>query len=340
MDEKFITLAIESSCDDTGIAILNGQYDLLNSKLASQIASHSQYGGVVPELASRMHQEAILPLLDEVLKSAGITDPKSQIDLIAVTSGPGLMGSLLVGVMAAKGLAQALEKPIIGVNHLEGHIFANILSNRNLCPPFLSVVVSGGHTEVILVKQLGEYKLIGSTRDDALGEAYDKVSKVLGLGYPGGPIIDKLAVEGSIDSFTFPTPLSNTNKVEFSFSGLKTAVMNAVQKKNKLSEPFNNCDLCASFQKAAINSLICKIQLAMVQTQVTSLTLSGGVAANSALRKELTLLSEKLNWNLFLPPKDMCTDNAAMIAAAGYCAYKRGIRSDLSLSPNPSWEIW
>lgn len=340
MKKRFVTLAIESSCDDTGVAILEDKYNLRCSKLASQIEWHSKYGGVVPELASRMHQEAIIPLIDNVLKESGIKNPEKELDLIAVTSGPGLMGSLLVGVIAAKGLSQTWKVPIVGVNHLEGHLFANILANESLQAPFISVIVSGGHTEIVLVNDEGVYKLLGSTRDDAIGEAYDKVSKLMGLGYPGGPIIDKLAMNGNMNAFKFPTPLSNSDKVEFSFSGLKTSVINKIHKLQQNGEVFSNEDLCASFQYAAVKALIIKIKLAVKQTGVKTLTLSGGVAANSFLRNELTCISKKKGWRLYLPPKFMCTDNAAMIAAAGYSLYHRGIVSDLSLAPNPSWEIW
>lgn len=340
MSNKFITLGIESSCDDTGIAILSGQYDVLSSKLFSQVSSHTQYGGVVPELASRMHQEAILPLLKNIFLKAGIVKPAEDIDLIAVTAGPGLMGSLLVGVMTAKALSQGWGIPLIGVNHLEGHLFANVVANRELSPPFISVIVSGGHTEIILVKDFGEYELLGSTRDDAAGEAFDKVSKALGLGYPGGPIIDKLAQKGNPDSYELPMPLSQTREIEFSFSGLKTATVTLVEKVEKTGEKVNINDLCASFQKAVIGSLIGKIRLAVKKTGINKIALSGGVAANSELRSVLSKLAETNNWKVYLPPKEMCTDNAVMIAAAGFNAYKRGISSDLSLSPNPSWEIW
>ena len=340
LPDKFYTLAIESSCDDTGIAILNGQHEMLSSLLSSQISSHSKYGGVVPELASRMHQEAILPLLKESLVEANITDPKSEIDLIAVTAGPGLMGSLLVGVMTAKALSQGWGVPLIGVNHLEGHIFANVAANPELEPQFISLIVSGGHTEVILIKDFGDYELLGTTRDDAAGEAYDKISKALGLGYPGGPVVDKLAKLGDANRYKLPVPLQNTDDIEFSFSGLKTAAVTLLQKAEANNEAICAEDFCASFQKSAITSLTGKTALAVSKTGVKRITISGGVAANSALRAELARLADKNKWQLFLPPISMCTDNAGMIAAAGYNAYHRGVKSDLSLSPDPSWEIW
>jgi N6-L-threonylcarbamoyladenine synthase len=294
----------------------------------------------VPELASRMHQESIIPLLKEVLSKAGITKPSKEIDLIAVTAGPGLMGSLLVGVMTAKALSQGWNVPIVAVNHLEGHLFANVVTNKDLKPPFLSVIVSGGHTEIILVREFGSYILLGSTRDDAAGEAYDKISKVLGLGYPGGPAIDELAKTGDPDRYKLPMPLSDTQDVEFSFSGLKTATITLIHKLEKTEGKIDTNDLCASFQKAVVGSIIGKLLLAINKTGVHKVAISGGVAANSRLREDLQNLFEKNNWELYLPPKMVCTDNAIMIAAAGYNMFDRGIKSDLSFSPNPSWTIW
>jgi len=337
---NLITLGIETSCDDTALAILRGKDVVLSSVISSQIEYHTVYGGVVPELASRMHQEAIIPLLEKVLIDSEITDPSKEIDLIAVTAGPGLMGSLLVGVMTAKALSQAWKIPIIGVNHLEGHIFANVAANKNLSPPFISAIVSGGHTEIVDVKNFGKYELLGSTRDDAAGEAYDKISKMLGLGYPGGPVIDRLAAKGDPSGIVLPTPLSSSGKVEFSFSGLKTAAANIIRSSEKTGISLKKENLCASFQKAVIESLVCKIKLAMNITGVKRLTLSGGVAANSGLRGRLKEMTSEEGWELFLPPLEMCTDNAVMIASAGYDSYLRGNRSDLSLSPDPSWEIW
>lgn len=338
--KPFITLGIETSCDDTGLALLSGADWVAASALSSQTASHSVYGGVVPELASRMHQEAIIQLLDVVLRDAGLNAPEKEIDLIAVTAGPGLMGSLLVGVMTAKALAQGWNKPIIGVNHLEGHIFANVADHKELRPPFISVIVSGGHTELVLAEDFGKYRLLGSTRDDAAGEAYDKLAKILGLGYPGGPEIDKLARGGDSDAYPLPVPLSGTKEIEFSFSGLKTAAITLIDNAKKNGEAINIPDLCASFQKAIIESLTGKIELAVSKYGVTKIALSGGVSANSALRSKMSELAEKKRWQVFLPSPAMCTDNAIMIAAAGYNAYHRGVRGGLTLSPDPSWELW
>lgn len=337
-----LTLGIETSCDDTALALLDGSNHIAASVISSQISFHSVYGGVVPELASRMHQEAILPLLEELLRKAGVKKPWSEIGLIAVTAGPGLMGSLLVGVMTAKALSQGWEVPLIGVNHLEGHIFANIAGcGENVPqPPFVSVIVSGGHTEIVFVKEIGGYELLGSTRDDAAGEAYDKVSKVLGLGYPGGPVIDKLASSGNPGAFPLPIPLLSTKEIEFSFSGLKTAAITLIEKEIVKGSEFPLADICASFQKAVVESILAKLKLALKTTGAKRVTLSGGVAANSALRSSLSAYAKARDLELFLPLRDMCTDNAAMIAAAGLSSYQRGCRSDLTISPDPSWSIW
>jgi len=330
--EPFLTLGIETSCDDTAIAVLEGQSKVRSSLVSSQLALHAPFGGVVPELASRDHQERILPLLFSALSEAGVTDPARQLGLIGVTSGPGLMGSLLVGVMTAKALSQAWNLPILGINHLEGHLFANVIHYPGLRPPFLTLLVSGGHTEIILARAFGDYKILGCTRDDAAGEAYDKLAKMLGLGYPGGPAVDRLAERGNPDAFALPVPLADTEEVEFSFSGLKTAVLNLLRKLEGRGEVSVE-DVCASFQKAVVRALEVKLELAVRKTGVTQVTLSGGVAANSALRK--TVLHRK-DWRVFLPPAVLCTDNGAMVAAAAYSGHRRGRRGTLDLSPDPS----
>ncbi len=337
----FLTLGIETSCDDTAFALLEGERRILASVIASQVADHSPFGGVVPELASRKHQEVLLPLLRSVLEKTGVRG--RDLSLIAVTAGPGLMGSLLVGVMSAKALSQGWGVPLIGVNHLEGHMFANILADPALVPPFLCLVVSGGHTEIVLMRARGEYLCLGSTRDDAAGEAYDKAAKLLGLGYPGGPQIERMAHGGDEKAFDLPVGLKSSGVVEFSFSGVKTALRSVVQSltdegpaKGKLPVP----DLCASFQRAITESLLVKLRLAVEQTGVRRVAISGGVAANGALREGLAALGKKLGWAVYLPPKEYCTDNGAMIAAAGYDSYRRGRRTALSFTANPSWEIW
>lgn len=331
-----ITLGIETSCDDTGLALLEGPRRVLADVLHSQVEVHAPFGGVVPEVASRLHQDAFLPLLMRLLESAQIKDPKKEIDLIAVTVGPGLMGSLLVGVMSAKGLAQAWGVPIVGVNHLEGHIFANVMAHEELAPPFLSLVVSGGHTEIYEVLDYGNYNLLGRTRDDAAGECFDKVAKLLDLPYPGGPIIDKLAQKGNSTTFDFPVPLSNSGEVEFSFSGLKTAVLWAVKKLKAKGQAIPVEDICASFQRAVVESLVGKVRLAVKKTGIRKVAISGGVAANSALREALR---KERDIEAFIPPVKMCTDNGIMIAAAGYNRYMRGHVDDLRINPNPSMSL-
>ncbi|MCF7934948.1 MAG: tRNA (adenosine(37)-N6)-threonylcarbamoyltransferase complex transferase subunit TsaD [Synergistales bacterium] len=328
-----MTLGIETSCDDTGVCVLRGQREELASRIAGQNADHAPFGGVVPERASRRHQEVLLPLLQEVFAEAGVNNPARELDLIAVTAGPGLMGSLLTGVMCAKGLAQAWELPLIGVNHLEGHIFANVTAFPELTPPFLSLIASGGHTELVLVRALGDYRVLGRTRDDAVGEAYDKVAKLLDLDYPGGPEVDRLAGSGDPGSFAFPVPMKNSDEIAFSFSGLKTAVLWVVRACRQAGADLPGADICAAFQHAAVSALLAKIRLAARRTGVSRVAVSGGVAANSELRRRMALLDDL---ETYLPPRGLCTDNATMIAAAGYSAWRRGVRSDLSLAPDPS----
>ena len=337
--EPFLTLGIETSCDDTAVAVLEGPRRILAAGLASQVEDHAPHGGVVPELASRKHQEAILPLIHRVLKEAGVRNPARELHLLAVTSGPGLMGSLLVGVMTAKALSQAWEVPLVAVNHLEGHLFANVVAHEGLAPPFLCLIVSGGHTEIQLVRAFGDYRLLGATRDDAAGEAYDKVAKLLGLGYPGGPVVDRLAGQGNPEAIPFPVPLADSGVVEFSFSGLKTAVLWALKRLEREGASIPVEDLCASFQRAAVTSLAEKVRLGVEQTGVRRVALSGGVGANGALRARLEEEGARRGWEVFLPPRDLCTDNGVMIAAAGYGAFRRGIRCDLSFSPDPAWEL-
>lgn len=336
-EETFLTLGMESSCDDTAVAVLRGGRTVEAELLSSQLEDHVPFGGVIPEFAARRHLEAFLPLTEEALRRAGVLNPGKDIGLIAVTAGPGLMGSLLVGVMAAKALALAWNVPLLGVNHLEGHIFANVVSSPELSPPFLCMVVSGGHTEIVMVQGFGEYVFLGGTRDDAAGEAYDKVAKILGLPYPGGPEVDGLASSGNPDAFDFPSPLKGSPEIAFSFSGLKTAVFTRIKKMRGEGIEIPVEDVCASFQKAVTDSLMTKLRLAVQRTGVRSVSISGGVAANSALRD--ALLREK-GWKVFIPPRNRCTDNAVMIAAAGFAAFRRGVRSSLDLAPDPSWELW
>ena len=333
--DRFLTLGIESSCDDTSVAVLEGPRTILSWNISSQTERHAAFGGVVPEYASRMHLEAILPLTREALAEAGVSDPAKELSLIAVTRGPGLMGSLLVGVMTAKAFAQAWNVPIVGVNHLEGHIFANVVDHEDLKFPFLCMVVSGGHTEIVLARASGDYQMLGATQDDAAGEAFDKVAKVLGLPYPGGPVIDRLAKQGSASAFHFPAVLPNIEGLNFSFSGLKTAAINQINHlRQKGDVPVE--DFCASFQAAVVRNLITRLEQAVEQTGVKNVAISGGVAANSAFRDAV---ASHPGWNAFLPSKMFCTDNAVMVAAAGYAAFMRGERSDISMGPDPALDF-
>ncbi|NLA90380.1 MAG: tRNA (adenosine(37)-N6)-threonylcarbamoyltransferase complex transferase subunit TsaD [Synergistaceae bacterium] len=336
-DKNLLTLGIESSCDDSAVALLRGQRDVRAELLSSQIKAHSPFGGVIPEFAARMHLSAFLPLIKEAFARAEITDPAKEIGLIAVTAGPGLMGSLIVGVMAAKALAMAWNIPLMPVNHLEGHMFANVVSFPDLEPPFLCMIVSGGHTEIVLAEDYGKYTFLGGTRDDAAGEAFDKTAKVLGLPYPGGPEVDRLAKSGNPRAFDFPVPLKSRPEITFSFSGLKTAAMTEINRLAAAGKPLPVADICASFQRAVVDSLVGKLALAVKKTGLKTIALSGGVAANSALR---AALKAKKAWKVYLPPPNRCTDNAVMIAAAGYSAFMRGEQPTLSFAPDPSWEPW
>ncbi|EEX47575.1 MULTISPECIES: tRNA (adenosine(37)-N6)-threonylcarbamoyltransferase complex transferase subunit TsaD [Jonquetella] len=327
-----LLLAIESSCDDTSVALVRGR-TALGWLISSQIERHSPFGGVVPEYASRMHLEALLPLTERLMKEAAVS-PR-DLDGIAVTYGPGLMGSLLVGVMAAKALSQVWGVPLIGVNHLEGHLCAGLVSSPDLDFPFLCAVVSGGHTEVLLCRGPGDYQLAARTRDDAAGEAFDKLAKMLGLGYPGGPVVDRLAAGGRPDAFDLPRPKFD-GSMDFSFSGLKTAVLNMVNHWRQRGEEIPTEDLCASFQQAVVDVLIDRLEQAAEKTGVRSVAISGGVAANSRFREAV---SSHPGWKAFVPPKSYCTDNAVMIGVAGGLSLKAGRTSDLTLSPDPSLDV-
>ena len=332
MSENFLTLGIETSCDDTGVAILKNDNEVLCEFLSSQIKDHSRFGGVIPEFAARKHLENLLPLIDAALKECNISG--NDLNLIAVTHGPGLMGSLIVGVQTAKALSQVWNVPLIGVNHLEGHLFAPLVDSKDLEPPFLSLIVSGGHTEIIQVKNFGDYELLGETRDDAAGEAYDKAARILGLKYPGGPEIDRLAKDGNPNAFDFPVPLRNTHEIEFSFSGLKTALLWQVKKFQEKGEDIPVQDLCASFQRAVTEALIAKVNLAVKNTGIKKVSASGGVSANSSLRK--ALISNK-NFNAWLPELKRCTDNAVMIAMAGHNSWVRQDRTTFDeITADPS----
>lgn len=331
--KDILTLGIESSCDETAAAVLSGARTLLSNVISTQIPVHRKYGGVVPEIASRKHIINVMPVIDEAISKAGVN--LSDINQIAVTYGPGLQGALLVGISAAKALAFSLNIPLIGVNHLEGHIFANFLSEENLEPPFVALVVSGGHTSLVKVMGYNKFSLMGETRDDAAGEAFDKVARVMGLKYPGGPEIDKLAKEGNPFAVDFPKALRNEG-YDFSFSGLKSAVLNYLNTKKLKKEEINKADIAASFQEAVVEILAEKAISALEASNLDTLVLAGGVAANSALGKTLQTESKRHNYRYISPKPILCTDNAAMIACRGYYQAQAGFLSDLYLNAEPS----
>lgn len=329
-----IVLGIETSCDETSVAILSDG-KILSNVVSSQIDIHKKFGGIVPEIAARHHLSNLPIVFKNAIDMANISI--DQIDLISVTYGPGLIGALLVGISFAKGLSLRLGKPLIGVNHIVGHVFANYITYPHLKPPYIVLMVSGGHTEILLVKQDDEIEVLGKTVDDAAGEAFDKVARILGLGYPGGPEIDKLSKNGDENKFNFPRPMMDSKSYNFSFSGLKTAVLYTVQKFDKDNVPKE--DIAASFQKAVVEILLKKTFKAAKDLNVNTIVLAGGVAANSYLRKKAQKLSEKQNIKVLIPPLEFCTDNAAMIAMAGYKLYKKGISSDSTLEAVPNLKI-
>ena len=312
--EEILTLGIETSCDETAASIIKGSREILSNVISTQIPLHQKFGGVVPEIASRKHILNIMPVVDEAVRTANIK--LSDVNQIAVTYGPGLVGALLVGVSAAKTLAFALDVPLIAVNHLEGHIFANFLSHIELEPPFLSLIVSGGHSALIKMNDYNNFEMLGQTRDDAAGEAFDKIARVMGLPYPGGPEIDKLAKSGDPNAVEFP--IAKVDEYDFSFSGLKSAVLNYLNSAKMKGEVINNADVAASFQKAVIDALIEKTLHAAEESKFDKIVLAGGVAANSALEATLRENCERRGFKFYYPSKILCTDNAAMIACRGY----------------------
>lgn len=323
-------LGIESSCDETSVSIVKNGREVLSNVIDSQIPIHEKFGGVVPEIASRNHIEAISRVTEKALAEANITFEK--IDVIACTHGPGLVGALLVGVSYAKALSYALNKPLVGVNHIEGHIAANYLTYPELEPPFLAVIISGGHTHLVHVKGYNEFELLGKTRDDAIGEAFDKVARVIGLGYPGGPKVDKLAKEG-VDNI--PLPKVQIEGLDFSFSGIKTAVINLHHK----NPDVNKADLAASFEETVSNLLVEHTKKALSQTGLRKVVLAGGVSANSYIRKKFDLLAKEKDVQVFYPEMKLCTDNAAMIASAGFYNFQAGKTADLTLNAVPNLKL-
>lgn len=335
-DDVYI-LAIESSCDETAAAVVKNGREVLSNVISSQIALHTLYGGVVPEIASRKHIEKINQVIEEALKEAGVT--LKDITAIAVTYGPGLVGALLVGVSAAKAISFATGIPIIGVHHIEGHISANYIENKDLEPPYVCLVVSGGHSHLVVVKDYGEYEIIGRTRDDAAGEAFDKVARAIGLGYPGGPKIDKLSKEGNPEAIRFPRAKVDDNEYDFSFSGLKSAVLNYLNGCQMKGEAVCEADVAASFQKAVIDVLVEHGIHAVKKYGYNKFAIAGGVASNSSLRQAFETECEKRNIEFYHPSPIFCTDNAAMIGVAGYYEYIKGVRSGLELNAVPNLRL-
>lgn len=329
MKKDILILGIESSCDETSVAVVKNGREVLSNVISSQIDIHEKFGGVVPEIASRNHVEAISNVMKKSLEKANVK--LENIDAVACTYGPGLVGALLVGVSYAKALSYALEKPLIGTNHIEGHIAANYITHKDLKPPFLCLIISGGHTHLVHIKDYKEFEILGKTRDDAIGEAFDKVARVIGLGYPGGPKIDKLAKEGNAN---INLPKTHFENLDFSFSGIKTAVINLNHKTPNL----NKADLSASFEKVVTDVLIENTIKAVKELKINNVALAGGVSANSYIRKRFEEL-EKEGIKIFYPEPILCTDNAAMIASAGYYNYINGIKSDLELNAIPNLKI-
>ena len=330
-------LAIESSCDETAAAVVRNGREVLSNVIYSQIDLHTVYGGVVPEIASRKHIEKINQVVDKALKDAGLSF--NDIDGIAVTYGPGLVGALLVGVSFAKSLSFATGIPLIGVHHIEGHICANYIENKELQPPFMALVVSGGHTHLVKVKDYGEYEILGRTRDDAAGEAFDKVARAIGLGYPGGPKVDKVSKEGNPEAIVFPKAKVNDSVYDFSFSGLKSAVLNYLNQAEMKGEEISVPDVAASFQKAVVDVLVDHTISAAKEYGFKEVALAGGVASNSGLRAAMEEACEKNNIKLYRPSPIFCTDNAAMIGVAGYYEYIKGNRSDYHLNAVPNLKL-
>lgn len=337
MNRDIYVLAIESSCDETAAAVVKNGREVLSNIISSQIDLHTIYGGVVPEIASRKHIENIDVVIENALNKANKT--LEEIDLIAVTYGPGLVGALLVGVSVAKALAFTLNKPLLGVHHIKGHVAANFIENKGLEPPFICLIVSGGHTNLVLVKDYNDFEIIGKTRDDAAGEAFDKVARSVGLGYPGGPKIDKKAKEGNSKAIVFPRAKVNDNKYDFSFSGIKSAVLNYQNQASMKGEEINVADMVASFQKAVVDVLVGHTIMAAKEYGINTIALAGGVAANSCLRESIEKECKKYDFSLCYPSLIYCTDNAAMIGAAAYFDYIKGKRDTWDLNAVPSLKL-
>ncbi|MDD6214375.1 MAG: tRNA (adenosine(37)-N6)-threonylcarbamoyltransferase complex transferase subunit TsaD [Firmicutes bacterium] len=329
-----LILGIESSCDETAAGVVKNGREVLSNVINTQIDFHKKYGGVVPEIASRKHIENIDSVIDEALENAGVT--LADIDAVAVTYGPGLVGALLVGVSEAKAIAYASDKPLIPVHHIRGHISANFISHKELEPPFVCLVASGGHSHIVEVCSYTDFKVLGRTRDDAAGEAFDKIARVLGLGYPGGPLIDKLAKEGNPTAVEFPRVKMDKDSLDFSFSGVKTAVINFLHKADQKGETVNKADIAASFQNAVTDALCEHTIEGALRTGHKTVAIAGGVAANSQLRKKMTDMCAKHGISVVYPPSVLCTDNAVMIACSGYYSYREGEFAGLDLNAVPN----
>lgn len=336
-DNKLLTLAIESSCDETAAAVIMEGREVLSNIISSQIEIHKQYGGVVPEIASRHHLNNVNTVVDQALEEAGVT--LEDVDMIGVTYGPGLVGALLIGLATAKAYALAADKPLIGVHHIHGHICANYIEHKELEPPFMALVISGGHTNIVEVEDYNKCRVLGGTRDDAAGEAYDKVARVLGLGYPGGPLIDKIAREGNPHAVEFKRVFLEKGSLDFSFSGIKTGVLNYINSEKQAGREINVPDVAASFQAAVLDVIVAKTVGAAVDMGKDKIVLAGGVASNSMLREMLRKECDKKGLELYYPAPILCTDNAAMIGCAAYYRYMAGERDGLDLDAIPNLKL-
>ena len=337
MSKDIMILGIESSCDETAAAVVRNGREVLSNVISSQIALHTLYGGVVPEIASRKHIEKINQVIEQALKEADCT--LDDLDAIAVTYGPGLVGALLVGVAEAKAISYAKKIPLVGVHHIEGHISANYIEHLELEPPFMCLVASGGHSHLVLVKDYGEYEIVGKTHDDAAGEAFDKVARAIGLGYPGGPKVDALAKEGNPQAIAFPRAKIEGSAYDFSFSGLKSAVLNYLNQCQMKGEEPNKADVAASFQASVVDVLVSHTIQAAKEYGINKVAIAGGVASNTTLRQTMTTECSKNQLQLYYPSPIFCTDNAAMIGVAGYYEFQKGVRHGLDLNAVPNLKI-